>query len=216
MPDMKEDSSELRILTSRSHGTATVLLVLHGGKAASRAPVRSTQLTYRRMLPFARTAHRATARIGGAVWVLRNRVQGWNEPALDAVADAHRALDVIRSTHPDARIALLGHSMGARVALRLANEHGVSAVCALAPWTPDTEPVEHLWGRKVLIVHGDRDRVTPADTSLAYARRARDRGAEITRHVVSGSGHTMLLRAGQWHGHVRRFALACAEDREPA
>ncbi|PKW14592.1 alpha/beta hydrolase [Saccharopolyspora spinosa] len=201
---------------SRASGTTTVLLVLHGGKAVSRSPVRPTQLTYRRMLPFARTAHRATARLGAAVWVLRNRTQGWNEPMLDPVADARWALGIIRATHPNARVALIGHSMGARVALRLASEPDVTAVCALAPWTIGSEPVKHLPGRRVWIVHGDRDRITPAESSLVYARRARESGAEITRHVVAGSGHAMLRRAGQWHRHVRRFALTCAAERSPA
>lgn len=216
MGGMEDEDPDLRMLTSRAGVTATVLLVLHGGKAVSRSPVRPTQLTYRRMRPLARAAHRATAHLGAAVWVLRNRVQGWNEPVHDPVADALWALGIIRAVHPHARVGLIGHSMGGRVALRLAGEPGVTSVCALAPWTTGSEPMGQLDGRRVRIVHGDRDRVTSVDASRAYARRAGEAGAEITHHVVAGSGHAMLRHAGAWRRHVRHFALSCAAERSPA
>lgn len=201
---------ELRIRMSRSGRANTVVLVLHGGQATSSAPVRSTQLAYRRMFPLASVAHRAAAHLDTAVWLLRNRVRGWNAPQLDPIVDARWALDIVRETHPQARIALIGHSMGGRAALRLAGEPGVRAVCALAPWTEDTDPVRQLGGRAVLIVHGDRDRTTPSLSSLAFARRAREEGIEVKRNVVNGSGHGMLRRYRKWNDQVRRFTLDCA------
>lgn len=201
----------LRVLTSPETPPRTVLLALHGGRPVSRAPVRGTHPTYRRMFPLARAGHRPDV----AVWVLRNRVRGWNEPALDAVGDARRAIEVIRGSHRGARIALLGHSMGGRVALRLAGEPDVVGVCALAPWTTGDDPVEQLTGRVVRIVHGDRDRTTPPETSLAYARRARAAGATVSRHVISGSGHAMLRRAREWNAQVAAFAFDCATARCP-
>ncbi|MEV4731791.1 alpha/beta fold hydrolase [Saccharopolyspora sp. NPDC049426] len=201
----------LRVLTSPETPPRTVLLALHGGRPVSRAPVRGTHFAYRRMFPLARAGQRPDV----AVWVLRNRVRGWNEPALDAVGDAHRALDVIRRAHRGARIALLGHSMGGRVALRLAGEPDVVGVCALAPWTTPDDPVEQLTGRIVRIVHGDRDRTTPPETSLTYSRRARRAGATLSRHVISGSGHAMLRRSRQWNAQVSAFAADCATARSP-
>ncbi len=196
---------------SGSATTRTVVVVLHGGQTTSTAPVRSTQLAFRRMLPLARTAHRAARDLGTAVWTLRNRVRGWNAPHLDAVADARWALRIAQRTHPRAQIALIGHSMGGRAALRLAGEPGVRGVCALAPWTEPGEPVDQLVGRDVLIVHGDRDRVTPHPSSLQFAQRAREAGVQVSRHVVEGAGHAMLRRARRWNEHVRFFARAHAE-----
>ncbi|MDI2028882.1 alpha/beta fold hydrolase [Saccharopolyspora sp. TS4A08] len=187
------------------------MLALHGGRPVSRAPVRGTRLAYRRMFPLARAGHRSDV----SVWVLRNRVRGWNEPALDAVCDARRAIEVIRGSHRGARIALLGHSMGGRVALRLAGEPDVVGVCALAPWTTEDDAVEQLTGRIVRIVHGDRDRTIPPETSLAYARRARRAGAAVSRHVIGGSGHAMLRRAEEWNAQVAAFALDCAAAWSP-
>lgn len=201
----------LRVLTSPETPPRTVLLALHGGRPVSRAPVRGAQPAYRRMFPLARAGHRPDV----AVWVLRNRVRGWNEPALDAVGDARRAIEAIRGAHRGARIALLGHSMGGRVALRLAGEPDVVGVCALAPWTTGDDPVEQLPGRIVRIVHGDRDRTTPPETSLAYAHRARRAGATVSRHVISGSGHAMLRRAREWNAQVAAFSADCATARCP-
>ncbi|GAB3683988.1 alpha/beta hydrolase [Saccharopolyspora tripterygii] len=196
----------LRVLTSPSTQPRTVVLVLHGGRPVSAAPVRAAHFAYRRMLPLARAAQRPDT----AVWVLRNRVRGWNEPALDAVGDARRAVEVIRAEHPGGRIALLGHSMGGRVALRLAGEPDVIGACALAPWTTDQDPVSQLTGRIVRIVHGDRDLTTSPQSSAAYAVRARQAGAIVSRQVIRGSGHAMLRHVREWNAQVAAFADDCA------
>ncbi|MEY8040230.1 alpha/beta hydrolase [Saccharopolyspora cebuensis] len=198
---------EIRIRMSRSDTTDTVFLVLHGGRATSSEPVRATQLAFRRMLPLAGAVHRGTAHFGAAVWVLRNRVRGWNDDRLDAVRDARWALDIIGRAHPRARVALIGHSMGARAALRVADAPAVRSVCALAPWTLRTDPVAQLRDRGLLIVHGDRDRTTSPAASQDFARRARAAGARVERIVISGSGHAMLRHARSWNEHVRRFAV---------
>lgn len=205
---MRMHEPDLRILTPWPRRTQSVILVLHGGEVSSRRPTRSMQLAYRRMVLLARAVHRAATHSGTAVWVLRNRVRGWNEPALDAVTDARWALEIARRTHPGAGIQLLGHSMGARVALRLAGEQAVDSVCALAPWTEAEDPVRQLLDRRVLIVHGDRDRVTPPETSLTYAQRAQREGVQLARRVVPGSGHAMLRHSRKWTEHVRDFVVA--------
>lgn len=193
----------LRILPAGTPDTHAVVLILHGGKSDSTARVRPLQLAYLRMLPFARTTHAAVSGAGAAVWLLRNRVRGWNEPQLDPVRDARWALTEVERRHPGARVVLVGHSMGGRVALRLAGAPAAHTVCALAPWTQPGDPVTQLSGRGVSIAHGDRDRVTPGSTSRAYVRRAAAAGIQIERVEIEGSGHAMLRRAGVWTAYVR-------------
>ncbi|MGB3439610.1 MAG: alpha/beta fold hydrolase [Actinophytocola sp.] len=194
----------LRRLGARGGDTEGAVLVLHGGQENSTAPSAPWHPAYLRMIPFARDLRRAP---GVAVWQLCNRYRGWNAPALDPVADARWALGRLRETHPDVPVALVGHSMGGRVALRVADDPAVVGVCALAPWTPDGEPVAQLAGRTVLIAHGDRDRMTDPALSFSYARRAKDVTDAVARFDVLGEGHALLRRYGEWTRLVRRFTL---------
>lgn len=192
--------------------TRAVVLVLHGGKATSRAPTRPSQLSVLRMRPFATALRRA----GAEVWLLRNRVRGWNGPEMSPVADAIWALDQIRDRHGDVPVSLVGHSMGGRAALRVAGDPSVRGVVALAPWLPDGEPVEPVTGRRVVIMHGTRDRWTDPDGSLAYARRAESLAAELRVVLIRGVGHPMLRRISLWHGLTSLFALEAGTDRTVA
>ncbi|GAA3857310.1 alpha/beta hydrolase [Saccharothrix violaceirubra] len=173
-----------------------VVLVLHGGRVRGYGGVPRYRLAYLRMGPFARAAHG----LGGvAVWRLRYRYRGWNEPHRHPVADARWALARIAREHPGVPVVLVGHSMGGRTALYVATEPNVVAVCALAPWLEPGDPVR-LGGRTVLIAHGDRDRTTDPAASHAYALRT---GAGFVR--VVGDGHAMLRRAALWTRLVRDF-----------
>lgn len=114
----------------------SIVLVLHGGQARSPTTVRRwPQLSYLRMVPVARLLHRHEGGRGMSVRILRYRYRGWDEPQRHPVQDARWALTQLDDQHPDASIVLLGHSMGARAALRVADHPAVTAVCALAPWT---------------------------------------------------------------------------------
>jgi pimeloyl-ACP methyl ester carboxylesterase len=181
-----------------------VALVLHGGQEVSRRPATHWYPAYWRMVPFARDLARAP---GVAVWQLCNTYRGWNEPDLDPVADARRALEGIRRAHPDVPVALVGHSMGGRVALRVADDPRVVGVCALAPWTPEGEPVAQLAGRTVLIAHGDRDKTTDPALSYTYAERAKEVTDRVARFDVRGEAHALLCRYREWTRLVRRFTL---------
>ncbi|TVT18074.1 alpha/beta fold hydrolase [Amycolatopsis acidiphila] len=187
-----------------------VALVLHGGAEAGLAQVRPWGLAYLRMLPLARAISAAAARHGVEVRLLRNRVRGWNEPGLHPVADARWALARIHEERPGAPVFLVGHSMGGRVALRVADDPAVTAVCALAPWTPRGEPVEPVKERSVLIAHGTLDHVTNPAESYAYAERARLVAARLVRFELMSEAHAMLLRAPAWNRLVRGFTLDAA------
>ncbi|MEU7530965.1 alpha/beta fold hydrolase [Saccharothrix sp. NPDC042600] len=175
------------------------VLVLHGGRAHGYGRVHRARLTYLRMLPFAK----ALRRDGVAVHVLRYRYQGWNAPHLHPVEDARWAL----SQMPDVPTALVGHSMGGRTALRVADDPQVVAVCALAPWIEPGEPMAQLAGRSLLIAHGDRERYTDPAKSYRYAVRARGVTERVARFAVHGDGHAMLRRAADWTRLVTDYVL---------
>ncbi|MFJ1753483.1 alpha/beta fold hydrolase [Kitasatospora sp. NPDC088134] len=186
------------------------VLVLHGGQefGAGRPP--AVNLPGLRMLPFAKAVERGAAAVPGrslAVGTVRYRCRGWNGDRADAARDAEAALADLAEQLGPVPIVLIGHSMGGRAALRAAAHPCVRGVVALAPWCPRDEPTEHLRGRSVLMLHGDRDKVTPpADTDL-FALRARDHGARVAGYRVHGSGHTLLRRAGDWHRSAAGLAL---------
>ncbi|WP_245679143.1 alpha/beta hydrolase [Actinomadura hibisca] len=188
-----------------------VALLLHGGREHSLEPANARQPAPLRMVPFALSLARAGRRHGLAVWTLGYRYRGWNDQEASPVPDALWALERLHQACPGVPVVLVGHSMGARTALRVAGDRQVRGVAALAPWVPRGEPVGQLAGRRVLIMHGTDDRTTPPRASRAYAERARPVAAEVTYLDVPGEGHAMLRRPGLWHRRVTAFALDCLD-----
>ncbi len=181
-----------------------VALIAHGGKSRSTAPDSNVRTPALRMLPFTGDLARAGRRGGLAVAQLRYRVIGYNDG--DPVRDVEWAIDELAERF-DAPVCLVGHSMGARAALRAAGHERVTAVAGLAAWCPPDEPVEQLAGRTVMLVHGSRDRVTDPARSLEFGRRALDTAARLARFEVARAGHTMLQRLPLWQSLTRRFVL---------
>jgi pimeloyl-ACP methyl ester carboxylesterase len=181
-----------------------VVVVAHGGESVSTAPTSAFQLAVLRMIPLGAAIRHAVR--GHPVEVLRPRfaVRGWNDTAASPVADMTRLLDDLRGQFGPVPVVLVGHSMGARAALRAAGHPSVSAAAGLAPWLPPGEPVEQLAGRRILLAHGTADAVTsPADT-WAYAERARAL-TTVTDIEVRAGEHTMLWRAPLWHALAAAF-----------
>jgi predicted esterase len=171
------------------------VLLLHGGAEKSvRRPSR-LNLPARRMRPFAG----AVRGPGLVVAEVRYRHRGWNGERADAALDAAEALAALRHRTGGLPTVLVGHSMGARAALRVAGEPGVAGVVALAAWCPPQEPVEQLADRRLLFVHATADRVTSPQESLRMAVRARAAGAQVCRFELPGGDHAMLRHAGLWH-----------------
>ena len=197
-------------LESRPARTATrgVALFCHGGTVANLEPPRERALSLVRMRAIEQYVHDTCADRGIGTYVVRYRVAGWNGAAADAYADVRWSLDRIREEQgPDVPVVLVGHSMGGRAALRAGGDPQVGAVCALAPWTPPGEPVAHLRGRIVAILHGRGDRWVPAALSADFAVRAQRAGARVARFTIAG-GHSMLRRAPLWHAFARDVVLA--------
>ncbi|MGW4894810.1 alpha/beta hydrolase [Kitasatospora sp. NPDC004240] len=187
-----------RVLPERP---AAAVLVLHGGQEhgltrPARGPFNLPDL---RMRGFVRALRRETAGAGVAIGVVRYRHRGWNGERADAARDARAALNDLAEELGRVPTVLVGHSMGGRAALRTAGHPNVTGVVALAPWCPQDDPCEQLAGRSVVMLHGDRDTVTaPADTRR-FAARSRAVGARVCGYTVTGSGHALLQRVGDWH-----------------
>ena len=181
-----------------------VVIIAHGGESVSTEPTAACQLAVLRMMPLAGAVRRAVR--GQRVIVRRPRftVRGWNDAQASPVSDLTRLLDDLRGQLGPVPVVLVGHSMGARAALRAAGHPSVTAAAGLAPWLPPGEPVDQLAGRRVLLAHGTADSVTsPADT-WAYADRARSL-ASVTEIEVRTGEHTMVWRAPLWHGLAAAF-----------
>jgi len=83
----------------------------------------------------------------------------------------------------------------------------VEAVLGLAPWVLDTDPLAQLAGRRLLVVHGTRDRMTSAKASKALVDQVRGRASEATYVNLRFSGHAMLRRAALWNALTTDFVL---------
>ena len=181
-----------------------VVVVAHGGQSVSTEPTTAYQLAVLRMIPLVAAIRHAVR--GHTVMVRRPRfeVRGWNDADASPVRDLTRLLDDLRDEFGPVPVVLVGHSMGARAALRVAGHPSVTAAAGLAPWLPPGEPVDQLAGRRILLAHGTADSVTsPADTWV-YAKRARAL-TSVTEIEVRTGEHTMLWRAPLWHGLAAAF-----------
>jgi alpha-beta hydrolase superfamily lysophospholipase len=104
-------------------------------------------------------------------------------------------------------VVLVGHSMGARAAVRAAGHPAVSAVAGLAPWLPLGEPASQLAGRRVLLAHGTADSITSPMETWAFLERARAI-TEVAAVEVRDGDHPMLRRARLWHAIAAEFSRA--------
>jgi dienelactone hydrolase len=196
-----------------------VVLLLHGGSPDSFEPVRGYDPSVVRMIPFGRSVLRAG---GGRIALakLRYAVRGWNAEAESPLADARWALDQITERYGRLPIGLVGHSMGGRVALRVADhgdvaggpywdQHsgGVHSLAVLAPWLPDGEPIPVLGDRALLLAHGTADRITdPARTTELAQKLAAD-GANVELLTYPGGRHSMMFPARPWHDLAAGFMV---------
>ena len=177
---------------------AGVVLMLHGGREASREPVDGRSASWLRCAAMQRTIHRELEKAGHATWLLRYRERGWNG-GVDRAADARWALDELRAAHGDVPVVLLGHSMGARVAVHVADDPSVRGVVGLAPWWSAEDPVATLAGRTLRAAHGRRDRITSFRETARYVERAQAVAASAELRDMGSLGHYMITGSSRWH-----------------
>jgi dienelactone hydrolase len=133
------------------------------------------------------------------------RLRGWNGAQASPVHDLTEVLDDVRAKYGPVPVVVVGHSMGARAALRSAGHPSVTAVAGLAPWLPPGEPVDQLAGRSILLAQGTGDVICPPADTWAYAGRARAL-TSVMEIEVRGGEHTMLRRASLWHAVAVAFS----------
>ncbi|GAA3148452.1 alpha/beta hydrolase [Streptomyces rectiviolaceus] len=184
------------------------VLLLHGGREHGTAAPPPWDPPGARLRLFEGAIRRSTSEGGVLIGRVRYRFRGWNGEREDAAQDARRALRELELLAGEVPTILVGHSMGARAALRAAGDPLVRGVIGLAPWCPAGEPVAHLRGRRVVLLHGDKDRTTDPRSSLDFAARAAAAGAEAAHVPMHGSGHAMLGRAAAWHDLTARAVAA--------
>jgi len=199
---VQRNESALIVRHAPREAAAAAIMTLHGGLEQSRRRARPWQLAALRMHPVLRAAASA-ASPDVLLGQVRYRCRGWNSG--DPADDALRALDELQRLAGAVPTVLVGHSMGARAALRAAAHPLVRGVLALAPWCPPEDSAGHLDGVRLVVLHGDRDRVTPPGESADYVRRAREAGARAGLVTVRGGDHAMLRRSGDWHHATARI-----------
>ncbi|THA75106.1 alpha/beta hydrolase [Streptomyces sp. A0642] len=181
-----------------------VLLLPDGEPYSYRRP---SSLSYARRLPLARALARAGADDGLSAHVVHYRCRGWNTAEAHLAADAEWAVDEVVRRYGDIPVCLAGHGMGGRAALRAGGHPAVTSVLAMAPWLPagpdaEPEPVKHLVGRHVLLVHGTNDARSEPELSFRLAERAKKSNRDTCRFEVHSDGHALR----QHHREVTALA----------
>jgi pimeloyl-ACP methyl ester carboxylesterase len=187
-----------------------VALMLHGGKESSTTPVDGRSASWRRSAAMQRSIAPRLRTDGIATWLLRYRRRGWNGGA-GPVADARWALGEVRRELGDVPVVLVGHSMGGRTAVHVADDPSVVGVVALAPWLPAGEDVAAVTGTPLLAVHGRRDHVTSPRATRAYVERLAATGTRAAFLDMGPVGHYMFRRAAAWNDVAASRALAALD-----
>lgn len=184
-----------------------LILMLHGGKETSTRAVDGRSASWRRSAAMQRAISPRAHEAGVSTWLVRYRARGWNG-GTGPVADARAALAEVRRELGDLPVVLLGHSMGARTAVHVADAPGVVGVVALAPWFPPGEPVRGLTGRHLVAAHGRRDHITSPRATRDYVERARQVAASAVFHDMGPVGHYMFKRVPAWNDLAVSASLA--------
>jgi predicted esterase len=208
-------------LTRRDVGGSPegLVLMLHGGRADGLAPVDDGSASWRRSRWMMDHVRGRLNRAGVGVWLLRYSVRGWNARVASPpspVPDARWALDEVRREHGDLPVVLLGHSMGGRTAVAVADDPSVVGVVALAPWLTSDEPNAGLAGKSFAAAHGRSDKITSFRQTRAFCRNAEDVAASVEFHDMGRVGHYMFRDIPGWNRFAVSRSLAQLGVHQPA
>lgn len=159
-----------------------VVLLLPGASRFATGPMR----------PLAR----ALARAGRADGLVAHTVS--HDGGTPREEAAGRAADEVVRRYGDVPVCLAGYDAGGLAALRAAGHEAVNSVLAIAPSLGESaeqarspEPVKHLSGRHVLIVHGTNDARSDPESSFLLAARAKKANRSTCRFEVHSDGHSL-------------------------
>lgn len=192
---------------------AGLVLVLHGGSARrDHKPVSAVQLPVLRMIPVARRlSHAGEGRL--AVFRLLNSHRGWNREQTP-VQDIDWALEhVSRQFGGQPPTCLVGHSIGGRAALLAASRPGVVSAVGLAPWLYASDEPD-LAGRRILIVHGSKDRIADPAKSAAVARNLAGTADRLGYVLIEGGQHAMRRHGRLFSSLTVDFVVSTLLGRE--
>jgi len=150
---------------------------------------------------------RTPARLAAGVAVAADDLLGFVEGELE------------RLGLPPTELALMGFSQGAMVALHAGLRRGVPprAILAFSGSLLDAVP-PRASPPPVLLVHGERDEVVPAERSALAERALRAAGVPVEALFVPGLGHS-IDAAGLSAGALfmqRAFAATASEESPPS
>ena len=182
-----------------------VILVLHGG--AEKGERRNTELTPPVLL-MRRFATYFARHIDGPVAVARLRfaVIGWNGERQSPVHDARAAIAEISERYPHTPIVVVGHSLGGRTAIHVADEPNVLGIIGLAPWIEPQDPIPTNPAVRVGILHGDRDLITSLRRSRGFVRTLTENGHDASLGRVENSLHGLFPRQKVWMDAAAAYA----------
>lgn len=189
-----------------------VVLMLHGGAPHGSRAVDKRSGSYRRTAAMRNSLLSRFHQQDLAVCLLRFGVRGWNAGhpgGPSPVTDARWSLDEVRAAYPGAPVVLLGHSMGARTSVHVADDPAVRGVVALAPWLETSDPVDTLAGKRLVAAHGSRDKITSARRTRTFVERANQAGAEGRFVDMGRLGHYMLYRPRAWNQVAFEATIDC-------
>jgi alpha-beta hydrolase superfamily lysophospholipase len=187
-----------------------LVLMLHGGRADGLDEVTDSSASWRRSRWMMDHVTGRLHRAGASVWLLRYGVRGWNARTASPpspVPDARWALEQVRREVGDLPVVLLGHSMGARTAVAVADDPNVTGVVALAPWLPANEPNGPLAGKHLAAAHGRSDKITSFRQTRAFCLAAERVAASVELEDMGRVGHYMFRHVAAWNRFAVRHSL---------
>jgi pimeloyl-ACP methyl ester carboxylesterase len=186
---------------------SAVVVLLHGGPEESLHKPWPWDTGRARLGAFAPALQAAGGRFNLAVLRVRYEVRGWNGAACSPVSGVETTLDSIQAEAGPIPVALVGHSMGGRIAALLAPRPEVAVVVGLAPWWPQGEGRFLRRGQSVLVLQGRKDHVVDPASTRRQIEEARGRGV-AAEWVEMAGGHAMVRDWRSWHSLTADFVVS--------